>query len=164
MHVALGAIRRARVHVNAVREIIEEHVVHDELGAAHVVDVRAVVEVLVRAVVVHDVAVLLGIHRLIPERDALLSRVVNHEVDELLPRATRFHRRQTPARRRPHDLEAPKCHVRTVRAQRTIDGRALTRILTEHDRTALRAGDRRAEVARIGSGAHPDRIAGLYLA
>src|SRR2546430_13388839 len=92
-------------------------------------DIRAMVEILMRAVVVHDVAVQLGIHRLVPERDALLGRVVDHEVDEMLARATRFDRRQNAARRRAHDLEAPERDVGTIRPQCAVNRGTLTRIL-----------------------------------
>ena len=154
--VAQDGVLRARVDLDAAREVVEEHVVGDELRSRLVVDVGAVIEVLVRAVVVHDAPVQLRVHRRRPEAHALRPRVVDDEVDE--PPVVGIGLNAVCGRRGLHHLEAPERQVRAVGPQGPVDGGAFPGHLTEHDPPPGSALERGAKRAAVGPAAEPHRI------
>ena len=159
--VAEKRVPAAGVHVDPVGEVVEHDVVDDPLLAALTRRVDAVVEVLVRPVVVEDAAVQLRRPLVLPEAHALLSGVVNDEVDELAIGPVGLERVVGVGRRaRLSDLEPPVDRVRAVHVEIAVDRGPLAWVLAHDDRRGARAGEGRVEPAGIGPAPQPDRVAG----
>ena len=122
------------------------------------------VQVVVRAIVVHDAAVDLAARAVPPEPDTATAGVMNDQINQAAARRLEVNSHSPVARgRRIHDLQAPQPSVRRIKHDVAVDRRALAGVLPDDDGTARRAGELIGEFAPVGAAPDPNGIARLHL-